>query len=86
MSDSQELAIRAKGLRKAYRIYDRHTDALIEAITRKPRHQESVALDNIDLELKRGEIVGVLGRNGAGKSTLLKVIAGPLNVLLESLR
>jgi lipopolysaccharide transport system ATP-binding protein len=34
------------------------------------------ALENIDLDLRRGESVGIIGENGAGKSTLLKIIAG----------
>jgi len=34
------------------------------------------ALDNIDLGIKRGEIIGLLGANGAGKSTLLRCIIG----------
>jgi len=34
------------------------------------------ALDNVDLEVVRGQSVGIVGENGAGKSTLLKVVAG----------
>lgn len=34
------------------------------------------ALDNIDLDIRRGEIIGILGANGAGKSTLLRCIIG----------
>lgn len=37
-----------------------------------------VLLDEVDLVLKRGERVGILGRNGEGKTTLLKVISGDI--------
>lgn len=37
-----------------------------------------VALDNVDLQLKAGEILGVVGDNGAGKSTLIKAVTGAI--------
>jgi NitT/TauT family transport system ATP-binding protein len=42
----------------------------------KPGGGELLVLDGVELTLKRGEIVGLLGRSGSGKSTFLRLIAG----------
>lgn len=40
------------------------------------RYRDVLAVDGLDLELRRGEIVGFLGRNGAGKTTTIRMILG----------
>lgn len=46
---------------------------------RELRFKEFRALDHISLEVKKGDVFGILGTNGSGKSTLLKIIAGVLD-------
>jgi len=49
---------------------------IIRAIQKKNKYNDFWALRNISFDVKRGDIVGVIGNNGAGKSTLLKAISG----------
>lgn len=51
---------------------------LLKMVKGKLLYNDFVALDNISINIKKGEIVGLIGLNGAGKSTLLKIIAGVL--------
>lgn len=48
---------------------------MIKLVKREIKHKVFSALKNVSLDVKRGEIFGIIGRNGAGKSTLMKVIS-----------
>lgn len=60
-----------------YGLHDITSDIFnIPGINRGLREHEFWVLSNISLQLKRGEVLGILGSNGAGKSTMLKLISG----------
>lgn len=77
IKDQEENMIEINNLVKEYKMFNSRKARLIEAMF--PffnKHSVFRAMDNLNLELKRGEVLGVLGKNGAGKSTLLKMITG----------
>ncbi len=77
--DSDQALITIENAGKWFRLCHRkrgHADTLFSNITRNSSMEEYWALRNIDMEVKKGRIVGVIGRNGAGKSTLLNLLAG----------
>ena len=64
-------------LYKNYKMFSGRKDRLLETILPKyQKHTEFIAINNLDLEIRKGEVLGILGKNGAGKSTLLKMITG----------
>ena len=76
-NNTDNTVIKITNLVKEYKMFARKKDRLLEAIfPNSNRHSVFKAMDNLNLEIKKGEVLGILGKNGAGKSTLLKMITG----------
>ncbi len=55
---------------------DKPEDAVLETRGLEKRYGKVEALSGLDLEVRRGEVYGFLGRNGAGKSTTIRIVMG----------
>lgn len=75
------IAIQVKDVEKVYKLYDKPSDRIVEALGfgHSKRHKEHHALKGVDLTIRQGECVGIIGTNGSGKSTILKIITGVVN-------
>jgi len=83
----ENIAIRVENLSKQYKIglaqhrhdtlRDQVVNGLRSLLLRNGRLSDIIfwALKDISLEIKQGEVVGIIGRNGAGKSTLLRILS-----------
>ena len=72
--------IELKQVSKKYKLYKNKKERLLDSLSpfHKNMYTEFFAVQNIDLQVKKGEILGIVGKNGSGKSTLLKLICGIL--------
>lgn len=75
----REVVLRLERVSVRYRVMHEKIDTvrayLIHQLKRRVRYNEFWALQDVDLEVYKGEVLGIIGRNGAGKSTLLKVVS-----------
>ena len=74
-----DVAISVEHLSKRYKLYEKPSDRLKEALGRKVNVKEHYALDDVNFQIQKGECVGIIGTNGSGKSTVLKIITGVVN-------
>lgn len=75
---SSEPSIRARNLGKRFTLFDRPSRRIANLLLGVGGGVDHWAVRNVDLDLKRGDCVGIVGRNGAGKSTLLELVCGVL--------
>ena len=76
---SSKTAITLSEVSLDYPVTNKGIGLLRELLTRRVKWSKSSffrALENISIEIKKGEVIGIMGANGSGKSTLLRVIAG----------
>jgi lipopolysaccharide transport system ATP-binding protein len=91
---SDQIVIDVAGVSKAFLIYNKPQDRLKQFIvprleraigrTSRNYYKEFWALHDVSFQLKKGDVLGIIGRNGSGKSTLLQILAGTMTPTLGS--
>lgn len=75
-----DVAIRVENVSKSFILpHEKQTSVkgmFVNIFNKNRSYEKQKVLNNISLEIKKGEFFGIVGRNGSGKSTLLKLLAG----------
>lgn len=79
-TENSEIVLELRGVSKSYPLYASRTDMILDRLG-APRFllreiPDFYALSDVNLTVRKGERIGVVGKNGAGKSTMLKLITG----------
>jgi len=76
---SNDISIKVSNLKKTFKIFHRKENTFFEKsinlLNKKNNFEFLPVIDNVSFELKKGEMLGIIGKNGSGKTTLLKLIA-----------
>ncbi len=90
MEDKNVNIIEVKDVEMHFNMNKEKIDSLKEYVIKMAKRQlmyeDFVALDKVSVDVKKGEVFGIIGYNGSGKSTLLKAIAGILKPTSGSIR
>ena len=82
MADENNSIIRVENVSMRFRMANDRVTSIKEMVTkmlkRQVEYKDFWSLKNVSFDVKRGEVIGLIGRNGAGKSTILKIISGIL--------
>ncbi len=74
--ETENYVIDIRNMYKKYFLFKQEYKILQWIFTGKGYYKEKVALKDINLQVNRGDVVGIIGKNGSGKSTLMQIVAG----------